>query len=237
MRDAPLPLATREPADYPTSDSRPVGETTVHFRATVYVCETLSLEYEDRPDVLVCADLLVHYERGNRRRHLSPDVFVAFGTPKAPPRDHYLLWEEPVPAFVLEVTSASTRDEDLGIKRRLYARWGVREYFLFDPKGEYLAPALQGFRLPENGAGGRYERLPETHLPNGAPGLWSRTLGLFFAREGRELRLYAPDGRPLPTRAEERAARLAAEDQAAQAKVEIDQLRALVRRLRRKSSK
>ena len=51
------------------------------------------------------------------------------------------------------MASENTWREDLGEKRRLYERLGVREYFLFDPEGEYLRPRLIGFRLVE----GRYE--------------------------------------------------------------------------------
>ena len=48
--------------------------------------------------------------------------------------------------MVFEITSRGTRLEDLGTKRALYAMLGVREYFLYDPLGEYLQPPLQGYR-------------------------------------------------------------------------------------------
>ena len=52
-----------------------------------------------------------------------------------------MLWNEPKgPDFVLEVTSASTRHDDERRKRDVYAALGVREYFLYDPRAEYLAP-------------------------------------------------------------------------------------------------
>jgi Uma2 family endonuclease len=38
------------------------------------------------------------------------------------------------PALVVEILSPSTRRRDLGIKRRLFDRGGVREYWLVDPK-------------------------------------------------------------------------------------------------------
>ena len=55
---------------------------------------------------------------------------------------------------MIEVTSPSTRKEDLVHKRRIYQdEIKVAEYFLFDPRSEYLNPSLQGHRL----SGGRYE--------------------------------------------------------------------------------
>jgi Uma2 family endonuclease len=38
------------------------------------------------------------------------------------------------PALVVEVLSPSTRKRDLGVKRQLYDRGGVREYWVVDPK-------------------------------------------------------------------------------------------------------
>ena len=73
------------------------------------------------------------------------------------PCDTYLLWNEPKgPDFVLEVTSPSTRRADERRKRDVYASLGVSEYFLYDPRAEYLTPPLQGYRLQE----GKYRPLP-----------------------------------------------------------------------------
>jgi Uma2 family endonuclease len=38
------------------------------------------------------------------------------------------------PALVVEILSPSTRRRDLGIKRQLFDRGGVREYWIVDPK-------------------------------------------------------------------------------------------------------
>jgi Uma2 family endonuclease len=40
------------------------------------------------------------------------------------------------PALVVEILSPSTRRRDLGIKRQLFDRGGVREYWLVDPKSQ-----------------------------------------------------------------------------------------------------
>ncbi len=88
------------------------------------------------------------------------------------------------PDVVFEYTSKSTRDEDLNVKYKLYQDvLNVYEYFLFDPKQEYLTPSLQGFRLRS----GQYVPIEpvEGRLP-------SEVLGLHLEREGALLRLHDP---------------------------------------------
>lgn len=63
----------------------------------------------------------------------------------------------------MEITSKSTKNEDQEIKPKIYAALGVREYFQYDPTGDYLNPRLQGARLAE----GNYQAIAATTLPNG----------------------------------------------------------------------
>ena len=51
------------------------------------------------------------------------------------------------PALVVEILSPSTRRRDLGIKRQLFDRGGVREYWVVDPK----AHELTVYRRPTGG--------------------------------------------------------------------------------------
>ncbi len=85
----PAPLVV----DYPTSDGRPVAETERHFRELSYLAHALRVFHRSRPDVYVGSNLLVNYDRNDPRRHLSPDVFVAFGV-RPGERRSYRLWEE-----------------------------------------------------------------------------------------------------------------------------------------------
>jgi Uma2 family endonuclease len=206
--------------EYPTSDGKPIAETDLHFDRMTYAAHALKVRYADTPDVYVGANMLVYDEPNNPRRHLAPDVFVVFGVPNRR-RDLLKIWQEKPPSFVLEVTSKSTRNEDMRTKRKRYAAWGVDEYFLYDPRAEYLSPPLQGFALRE----GAYVPMAMTRFPNGRRGYASVMLGIHLSLRGSELRLFDPaTGRDLRTYEEsERAVE--------EAEAEVTELRARIRDL------
>ena len=52
------------------------------------------------------SNLMVFDEPGNARRHLSPDIFVAFGV-RSGSRDPFKIREEKPPSFVLAITSTA----------------------------------------------------------------------------------------------------------------------------------
>lgn len=174
---------------YPTSDGKPMAETDHHRDLMFDLIKTLQAHYADQAMVYVSGNLLVYYVPGDKRRHLSPDVFVVKGVPKRE-RINYLIWEEgQAPDFVIELTSSSTRREDQSKKFRLYEQvWRVPEYFLFDPFGDYLNPALQGYRL----RGGNYAAIRPImgRLP-------SKSTGLHLEQQGPALRLFDPVTRQL----------------------------------------
>src|SRR5262249_16759073 len=78
---------------YPTPDGKPMAETDHHRILMAEVIETLDDHHAGDPRVYVSGNLLVYYERGNRRKHVSPDVFLVRGVPKRR-RINYLIWEE-----------------------------------------------------------------------------------------------------------------------------------------------
>ena len=219
---------------YPCSDGQPMGESDLHIMCMLHVLEVLKRHFEKRPreDVYVSANSFLYYEKGNPRAVVAPDVFVVRGV-SSHLRDSYLLWKEPKgPDFVLEVTSASTRREDERRKREVYAALGVRDYFLYDPRGEYLTPPLQGYRLH----GGEYRPLPAvTVLPEGSAAAYSEVLGLELRdrREDHMLRLHDPAaGQDLLTYRESERAR---EAEASARREESAARRAAEKRLGRES--
>ena len=177
------PVLSAEDPMYPSSDGLPLAENDWQLKAIHDAYGALHVRYLDRPDVYVSCDLLIYYEEGDPRKSVAPDVFVVFGAAKRN-RMIYKLWEEPkAPDFVLEVASKNTWREDLGRKRALYAQFGVREYWLFDPKEEYFDPALQGLGLR-----GRAYRPLLARVENGARVIRSEVLGLDLRVENQTLR-------------------------------------------------
>jgi Uma2 family endonuclease len=213
---------------YPESDGKPMGETDVHIDALIYLREALRDHFRDDPQMYVVGNILLYYEEGNPTACVAPDVFVVQGVAKGERRT-YRLWEEgQPPAVAFEITSRGSRLEDLGTKRAVYAMLGVREYFLYDPLGEYLRPPLQGYRLQE----GEYQRIP----PAGEGRLTSQALGLELRVEDGRLRLINPvTGERLLTPAEALMARRVADARASRAEAELERLRAELTRLRRET--
>lgn len=214
-------LLRAEEIDYPTSDGRPMAESTLHRKVMADLIAALERRYEDDPGVWVGGNLLLYFEQGNPRASVSPDVLLVRGIKKWD-RPVYKLWEEGrSPDFVIEVTSGSTQKEDVSKKKNLYERLGVSEYFLFDPEGDYLNPRLQGYHLEQ----GRYKRL--TLDPGGS--LSSRITGLRLRPEGLHLRLIdARTGEQLLWGSEEAAARVkeAVARRAAEKRAEVAEERA-----------
>ena len=104
-------------------------------------------------DTLVSAGGFIFYDRADGNRRVAPDLYVSFDVDVRGTIDdympNYLIWRHGKPPdFVMEVASPSTADNDLGHKRLLYARLGIREYWRLDPRGgELYGQPLVGERL------------------------------------------------------------------------------------------
>ena len=170
---------TETEIEYPSSDGKPVAESDIHINVLLDIRERLKSRYADRSNVYAAGNMLVYYEEGNPYKVLAPDVFVVFGVPKRL-RDIFKTWEEGAfPAVVFEITSKTTRSEDMDTKYEVYRdTWKVREYFLFDPTEEYLDPSLLGYR-----------RVRDDFVPirprDGT--ITSRVLGITLSRDGDRL--------------------------------------------------
>jgi Uma2 family endonuclease len=181
-----------------------MAESDIHRILMVSVIERLSAWFASRTDVYVSGNLMVYYMEGEPKKFLAPDCFVVFGVPPGP-REVYKSWVEgKLPDVVFEFTSKTTKKEDLQDKFQVYQNiWRVKEYFLFDPRDEYLKPPLRGYRLNRG-------ELKPMRLVNGV--LTSKVLGITLARDGTRLLLRdATTGEELLTPAEAEIARLKAE--------------------------
>jgi Uma2 family endonuclease len=133
---------------YPSSDGEPLAESYLHLYAII-VTLTVLQQYLQGQQAMVLADQFLYYAEGFPRLRVAPDVMVILGVEPGP-RDNYKIWQErQVPAVIFEMTSPKTRNEDTGTQKSLYENLGVQEYWLFDPKGEWLEPRLKGYTLVE----------------------------------------------------------------------------------------
>ena len=214
---------------YPSDDGLPMSNNVWQLKGIHAAYGALDVRFQDDPNVFVAADILVYPRQGDPRRFIGPDVLVAKGVPKLPNRSSYKVWlEGKPPDFVLEVASPSTWRDDRGWKMRFYAEMGVREYWLFDPKGDLFQPPLEGFRL----AAGVYRPLPARPSPRGRV-LTSDVLGLELRVENNLPRFHDPaTGEDLRTHGEESAARREEAAQRRAAEARVAELEALVRKLR-----
>ncbi|MEG4344399.1 Uma2 family endonuclease [Microcoleus sp. A003_D6] len=197
----------QEEIEYPSSDGEPMAESDITRDYMTYGVEALKLHFQGRSDVYVSANSFVYYEEGNKSAVVAPDIYAVFGVRKRK-RDNYKVWQEGgiTPQFVLEITSATTQDKDQEIKPEIYQQLGVREYFQYDPSGDYLNPILQGVRLVNN----RYEPIPVNNTAFDTLWLYSEVLGLELHLVSGELRFRNPQtGEFLKTYQQSEQARLA----------------------------
>ena len=141
-----LPTVQQTEIFYPSEDGTPVAESYDHLYAILTTLEVLK-QYLAGRQATVLADQFLYYSQGFPKLRVAPDVMVIFEVAPGG-RDNYKIWEEgQVPKVIFEMTSPSTRDDDRSFKKNLYQQLEVEEYWLFDPKGEWIPEKLQGYRL------------------------------------------------------------------------------------------
>jgi Uma2 family endonuclease len=164
---------------YPSSDGEPLAETSIHVDAILNAVVALRHYLRDQ-QALVLANQFLYYAQGFPKLRVAPDIMVIF---KVSPgnRDHYKIWEEgQVPALIFEITSPGTKNQDREFKKNLYEALGVKEYWMFDPKGEWLEGQLQGYRLQNE----VYEKIADNR---------SESLKLRLEVEGQTIGFYRED--------------------------------------------
>jgi Uma2 family endonuclease len=189
---------------YPESDGQSIADNTKQFRWIMIIQGNLAALFADQEDVFVAGDLLWYPVEGKPTIRRAPDAMVAFGRPKGD-RGSYLQWLEAgvAPQVVFEVLSPGNTLTEMGRKLQFYDRYGVEEYYLYDPDRNDLS----GWRREE----GLLAVIDEMN------GWVSSRLGVRFDLNGSELMIFYPDGRPFLSFEELARARSQAEDRAAQA--------------------
>jgi Uma2 family endonuclease len=171
---------------YPDSDGQPMAENTLQFQWIVTLQGGLDALFAGDPNVFVAGDLLWYPVEGDPLTRCAPDAMVAFGRPKGY-RGSYKQWEEGgiPPQVAFEVLSPGNRAAEMREKLRFYERFGVQEYYIYDPGHNRLEIRLR--------AGEALRPLPN---PSG----WvSPRLGVRFELTPETLQLFRPDGEPFAT--------------------------------------
>jgi Uma2 family endonuclease len=103
--------------------------------------------------VMLYAPLDVVLGEGEKRSVVQPDILFISNERAGIVTDDEIVG---APDLIIEILSPGTAERDMGVKMVLYARAGVREYWLVDPKSariEVLSLGHRGYEKPI-----RYER-------------------------------------------------------------------------------
>lgn len=183
---------------YPDSDGKPMSDNTKQYQYIILLQVNLDDMFAENPDVFVAADLLWYPVQGRPSIRAAPDTMVVLGRPKGH-RGSYKQWEEAgiAPQIAFEILSPGNTWKEMSDKRKFYERYGVQEYYEYDPDNGTLEVWLrdeEGLR-PISFVGGWTSPLLEITLRLEANG---------------DLNVFYPDGNPfLPPAESRRMARVA----------------------------
>lgn len=207
---------------YRDDNGEPMSNNTEKFRLIVEIKENLELLFADDPNVFVAGDLLWYPVEGNNKLSQAPDVMVVFGRPKGY-RGSYQQWNENniPPQVAFEILSPGNRLTPMIQKLRFYERYGVEEYYLYDPQ----AVELTGWQRVE-------EQLEEIEQIDG----WvSPRLGVRFQLSETELQMFGQTGEPFVSFVELAGLRQEAEARAEQERQRAQQAESLLEQERSRS--
>lgn len=198
--------------DLPSEDPEESGlPDDFHYLQPQLLRETFRPPRWPTEDVYVASDMNLYYDPYHPLWHKRPDWFAVLGKGRgATIRDlrlSYVIWQEKItPYIILELLSPGTEDEDLGRTLRDAkappTKWNVYErilkvpfYIIYDRYANHL----RAFSL----TAGRYRALDTQNLwlseLDLKLGLWE---GRFEGTQGKWLRWFDADGKPLPCKAE-----------------------------------
>jgi len=163
-----------------------MADNTKQFELIVLIKKNLDLLFANDPNVFVAGDLLWYPVEGNNKTRIAPDTMVVFGRPKGD-RGSYQQWREDniPPQVVFEILSPGNTVIEMVKKSKLYERYGVEEYYLYDPERSELTGWLR--------SGSELEEIEEIR------GWTSPRLGIRFDLSDGELVIYRPDGERFAT--------------------------------------
>jgi Uma2 family endonuclease len=168
---------------YPDSDGQPMADNTKQFRWITVIYYNLEWLFANDDNVFVAGDLLWYPVEGNNKLRQAPDVMVAFGAAKGE-RGSYMQWKEGgvAPQVVFEILSPGNTLTEMNKKQVFYNRYGVEEYYVYDPDKNDLSGWLRGAEGLD--------------VIESIAGWVSPRLGIRFEPSEETLQLFRPDGTP-----------------------------------------
>ncbi|WP_414573930.1 Uma2 family endonuclease [Nostoc sp. CCY 9925] len=175
-----LPSSTPKGIIYPDSDGQPMADNTKQFELIVWIKNNLELLFANDPNVFVAGDLLWYSVEDDNKLRQAPDVMVVFGRPKGY-RGSYKQWLEDniPPQVIFEIWSPGNRISQMAKKFEFYERYGVEEYYLYEPDVVDLT--------------GWQRRNSRLEVIDQMAGWVSPRLGVRFELGEEELQIYRPD--------------------------------------------
>lgn len=158
-----------------------MSDNTLQFAWIVKLKEGCEALFKDHPTVFVAGDLLWYPIEGDNKTRRAPDVMVVLGRPKGY-RGSYQQWLEDdiAPQVVFEILSPGNTLSEMALKLQFYSRFGVEEYYLYDPDRNDLT----GWQKVETGL----------MVIESLDGWVSPRLGVRFVLAEPELEVIRPDG-------------------------------------------
>ncbi len=159
--------------------------------------------------MFLAGDLLWYPVEGDNKIRTAPDSMVAFGRPKGD-RGSYQHWKEKniAPQVVFKTLSPGNTLTEMNKKQVFCDRYGVEEYYLYDPEKNDLSGWLRSDRLD---------------VIDTIDNWMSPKLGIYFDLSEEELQIYRHNGERFATYKVEIAQRLDQVEQRA-AGIEPNQL-------------
>ncbi len=210
-----VPL-TLEDALHPQEEDR-YTVSDPHTRDLRYLTDVFEARLADVPEAIVLSDCRIAWDETNLFAH-GPDIAVIFGVPERRRWSTFNVVEEGTrPALIVEVTSPSTRVNDVEVKVREYARVGVPRYVIVDADEENGDRTISfvHYQLPAGSS--EYVEVPES--ANGR--IWLPEVRVWLDSGSGQVVCHDERGQPIIDYVELTRARTASDQRA-----ELESLRA-----------
>jgi len=196
---------------YLDDNGEPMSNNTDQFRLIVWIKENLELVFADDPNVFLASDLLWYPVEGNNKLSQAPDIMAVFGILKGY-RGSYQQWNEDniAPQVAFEIWPG----DRIGLmmqKFQFYERYGVEEYYFYNPQTLEL--------------GGWLRRESQLEAIKQMDDWVSPRLGVRFQLSETGLEMFGPNQEPFVSFVELDRLRQQAEARAEQAEMLLEQER------------